>query len=85
MTNRQRVSNQMRQVYEETKATMSAAERMEFLLAVGKQQAQELKYRKLSIKENRDKRKEKRTKPSGGDGINPGLRAYLDSKKEQTQ
>ena len=83
MSNRVRISIKMRQLYDETQAAMTAAERMKMLQDIGKQQAIELRYRKLTIKKNREIRKEKVTKPAGGK-INPGLARYLESQQQET-
>lgn len=80
MSNRVRISIKMRQLYDETQSTMSADERMKMLQAIGKQQATELKYRKLTIKKNREMRKEKATKPAAG--INLGLVKFRESQKQ---
>lgn len=71
----------MRQVYEETKEQMTPAERMEMLLAIGRQQVQELKHKKFTQKKNRERRKAKIKNPSAG--VNPGLAKYLEQQKEK--
>jgi hypothetical protein len=85
MGNRVSVSNQMRQVYEELKSTLSAQERIDLLAKIGKQQAEERQNRKLTHKINREKRKEKAPKPNAGiSGINPGLAKYIADKKGES-